>query len=103
MKKKVKKKVVRRYKMPQGVVGIVCIVLFLFSIMAVKGVELNKKSLEYSKQIARLEVAKKEAQKVKKELQIQEEYMKTDEYIKEMAKEKLNLVEKGEKIFKIQE
>lgn len=103
MKKKTRKKVVRRHRMPQGVIGIACIILFLFSIMAMKSIELNQKSHEYSKQIVKLEEAKKEAEKVKRELQIQEEYMKTDEYIKEMAKEKLNLVEKGEKIFKIEE
>lgn len=102
-KVKVQKKVVKRKRVPQGVISIVCIVFFLAAIMGMKGMELNEKKNEYSKQIERLELAKKDAEKVKKELQIQEEYMKTDEYIKEMAKEKLNLVEKGEKIFKIEE
>lgn len=103
MKRQARKNIIKRQKMPQGIAGIVCILLFLTLIMTVKGVELREKSQEYTKQIEKLEEAKKEAEKTKKELQAREEYMKTDEYIKEVAKEKLNLVEKGEKIFKIEE
>lgn len=85
---------------PKGAYSIICVILVLFISITIKSVELNQKSMQYAKQTAKLEKQIEEAEKKKRELEAKEEYMKTDEYIKEIAKEKLNLVEKGEKVFK---
>lgn len=93
-----RKKRVRRT--PRGAYSIICVILVLFVSITIKTVELNGKSDAYVKQTTKLEQQIEEAEKTKKELSAKEEYMKTDKYIKEIAKEKLNLVEKGEKVFK---
>lgn len=85
---------------PKGAYSIICVILVLFVSITIKSVELNQKSTQYAKQTAKLEKQIEEAEKTKSELEAKEEYMQTDEYIKEIAKEKLNLVEKGEKVFK---
>lgn len=54
---------------------------------------------EYEKQITQLKKEKKEADKRAEELKEYEEYVKTDEYIEEVAREKLGLVYKDEIIF----
>ena len=54
---------------------------------------------EYEKQITQLKKEKKETDKRAEELKEYEEYVKTDEYIEEVAREKLGLVYKDEIIF----
>lgn len=93
----------RKKKNSKGVYSIIFIVLILFITVSIKSVELNQKKDTYLKQTTKLEEQIKEAEKTQKSLAEQEAYMKTDKYIKSIAKEKLNLVEKNEIVFKAKE
>ena len=59
--------------------------------------KLDAQSLKEEKK--KLKKEKKEADKRAKELEEYEEYVKTDEYVEEVAREKLGLVYKDEIIF----
>lgn len=90
-------------KNSKGAFLIICIVLILFGAISIRSLELNQKKEDYNKQIANLQEEIEEAKETKDDLEKQEAYMKTDQYIKEIAKEKLNLVEKNEIVFKAKE
>ena len=93
----------RKGQNSKGVYCILCVILILFAGVAFQSVQLNAKAQDYEKQITKLEKQIEEEEQEKKNLAKQEEYMQTDEYIKETAKEKLNLVEKDEIVFKAKE
>lgn len=93
----------RKRKNTKGFFSIVCVVVLLFGAISVRSFELNQKKGQYDIEIANLKKDIKEAKKTKKELKEQEAYMKTDQYVKDIAKEKLNLVEKDEIVFKAKE
>ncbi len=61
---------------------------------------LKKEAREYLVQIDGLKEEKKKALERKKELEDYEDYVKTDEFVEETAREKLGLVYKNEIIFK---
>lgn len=81
------------------VFGVIVLSLVLCATLAYKRSELKGQEKEYSRQIAELEKEKKEAEKRVEELKEYKEYVKTDEYIEEVAREKLGLVYKDEIIF----
>lgn len=81
------------------VFGIIILTLIICTTLTYKRSELKTEEKEYSKQIAELEKEKKEATKRAEELKDYKEYVKTDEYIEEVAREKLGLVYKDEIIF----
>lgn len=64
---------------------------------------LKVKEREYAAQIKELEKQKKECSKEKKEIEEFKDYVKTDEYVEEIAREKFGLVHKGEIIFEPEE
>ena len=64
---------------------------------------LKAKGQEYAAQIKELEKQKKECSKEKKEIEEFKDYVKTDEYVEEVAREKFGLVHKGEIIFEPEE
>ena len=60
---------------------------------------LRAQGKEYASQISELKKEKKELTEKKKDLEAFKEYVKTDDYIEETAREKFGLVHKGEIIF----
>lgn len=81
------------------VFGIIILSLVLCFTFYYKRSSLKDQEKEYSRQITELKKEKKEADKRAKELEEYSEYVKTDEYIEEVAREKLGLVYKDEIIF----
>lgn len=90
--------VLRQHK--RSVVLIVAILVLLTGTLAVNAVGLFKKNQIYKQQEAELEAQIKEEKARTKEVEEYEEYVKTDEYIKDVAEDKLGLVDPNEIIFK---
>lgn len=79
----------------------ICAVLvFLSGVLAVSSIRLQAKNEEYKAQEAELEAQIKKEEKRSEEVDEFEEYVKTDDYIKDTAEDKLNLVDPNEIIFK---
>lgn len=80
---------------------IVCsILVMLTGVLSVNAVSLYGKKRLYSQQEAELRAQISEEQARAEEVKAYEEYVKTDEYIKDVAEEKLGLVDPNEIIFK---
>lgn len=95
-----KKRVSKRKRISRFTVfGIIVLSLVLCGTMAYNYSVLKTQQKEYSRQLAGLKKEKKEADKRAEELKEYEEYVKTDEYVEEVAREKLGLVYKDEIIF----
>ena len=79
----------------------ICVVLVcLTGALAVSSVRLQAKNAQYKAQEAELEEQIREEKERAGEIDEFEEYVKTDDYIKEMAEDKLNLVDPNEIVFK---
>lgn len=72
----------------------------LTGVLSVNAVSLYGKKRFYSQQEAELRAQISEEQARAEEVKAYEEYVKTDEYIKDVAEEKLGLVDPNEIIFK---
>ena len=94
-----KKKSRLRYH-KRSVVGISVILLLLARVLGVNSIMLRSKNQEYMQQEAELESQIQEQKDRSEEIADYEEYVKTDEFIKETAEEKLGLVDPNEVIFK---
>ena len=95
-----KKRTSRRKRISRFTVfGIIVLSVVICGTMAYKYSVLKTQEKEYSRQLAGLKKEKKEADKRAEELKEYEEYVKTDEYVEEVAREKLGLVYKDEIIF----
>ena len=79
---------------------ILLVVCILFAALFIGGYRLNQKIDSALATKAELEDQIKDEEARKEELEELEEYMKTDEYIREVAREKLGLVDEGDIIFK---
>lgn len=82
-----------------SVIVITCVLALLTTMFAVKGVSLQAKKRDYQAQAQELELQLQDAQAKKEEINELEKYVGTDEYIAEIAKEKLGLVYEGEILF----
>lgn len=79
----------------------ICMVLVVLSgVLAVSSVKLNAKNAQYKAQEEELEAQIKEEEQRAKEVKEFEEYVKTDDYIKDTAEEKLDLVDPNEILFR---
>lgn len=79
----------------------ICAVLVVLSgVLAVGSVKLNAKNAQYKAQEEELEAQIKEEEQRSKEVKEFEEYVKTDDYIKDTAEEKLDLVDPNEILFR---
>ncbi len=65
------------------------ILVLLVGVLAVNAVSLRSRNAQYKKQEAELEAQIKEEKKRAKEVEAYEAYVKTDDYVKEIAEEKL--------------
>ena len=74
--------------------------ILVLLVLAVNAVSLRSRNAQYKKQEAELEAQIKEEKKRAKEVEAYEAYVKTDDYVKEIAEEKLGLVDPNEIIFK---
>lgn len=72
----------------------------LLGVAGVGSVRLYARNESYKAQEAELQTQIEEAKKRSEEVKAYEEYVKTDEYIKDIAEEKLGLVDPNEIIFK---
>lgn len=80
---------------------IVCsILVMLTGVLSVNAVNLYGKKRLYNQQEAELRTQISEQQARAEEVEAYEAYVKTDEYIKDVAEEKLGLVDPNEIIFK---
>ena len=79
----------------------ICAVLVCMTVMlAVGSMRLQAKNAQYKAQEAELQEQIREQEDRAKEIDEFEEYVKTDDYIKEMAEDRLNLFDPNEIVFK---
>lgn len=81
------------------VLGVLLVALALCTTLTYKQSELKAQGKEYTSQLQELKKQKKALKKEKEDLKDFKEYVKTDEYIEEVARDKLGLVYKDEVIF----
>ncbi len=79
---------------------ILLVVCILFAALFIGGYRLNKKIDNALAIKSGLEDQIKDEETRKQEIEELEEYMKTDEYIREVARDKLGLVDDGDIIFR---
>ena len=93
MKKSVKKR-------QTGILVITLAVLALFAVLFTRGLELKKKRDQLTEELNEKNNKYEIALEHKEDLKYMKEYMSTLEYIKDVAREKLGLVDKDDVIFK---
>lgn len=83
-----------------SVFSISCVIVLLAIILSVASISLREKNQTYKAQEAELEAQLEEENVRAEEIDALEEYVGTDEYIEDVAKEKLGLVNPNEILFK---
>jgi len=83
-----------------SVLSISAIIVLLAVVLSAGGISLQKKNKAYKAQQAELQAQLKEEEKRAEEIDALEEYVGTDEYIEDVAKEKLGLINPNEILFK---
>lgn len=95
-KKKNRKKIANNYL---GMLAISVIVLLLLGGLAMKSQTLRSRIAVYDAQAAELEQQIADEEERTKEIDKQKEYMQTDEYAAEVARDRLGLVKNNEIVF----
>lgn len=90
--------VLRQHK--RSVIVITAILILLTGTLSVNAVGLYRKNKVYKQQEVELKAQIEEEKARAKEVEEYEVYVKTDEYIKDVAEDKLGLVDPNEIIFK---
>lgn len=90
----------RRQSHKRSVMMISMVLLLLCGVLTVNSVTLQAKNDSYKEQERELTEQIEEQKARSEEIKDYEEYVKTDEYIKETAEDKLGLVDPDEIIFK---
>lgn len=90
----------RRKSRRGGAVSVSLIVIVFLIVMAVQIVQLKDKETAYAKQKAEAQQQLDDEQTRSEEIQDLYQYMKSDEYIEDVAKSKLGLAYPNEIIFK---
>lgn len=88
---------VRQYRI--SICGIIGVLLLLAAMLGVRGMTLKAKNDEYRIQEAQLEAQVAEQERREQELDELEEYVGSDEYVADVAKDKLGLAYEDEIIF----
>lgn len=83
-----------------SVLSISCVIVLLAVILLVASISLREKNQTYKAQEAELEAQLEEENVRAEEIDALEEYVGTDEYVEDVAKEKLGLVNPNEILFK---
>ena len=84
----------------RSVLAVSAVVLLLFVVISVNSVSLKAKEEHYQAQEQELEEQIREEKARTKEIEELSEYVGTDEYVEDVAKEKLGLIHENETIFK---
>lgn len=92
-----KKKMKESSKISMRIITVV--VLVLFCVLTYKTIELKQQVSEYQTTIDGYNKDIKELKKERKEIEELRDYVNTDSYVEEMAREKLGLVYKNEIVF----
>ena len=96
-----RKKNIKRGKQSRaGIWSVSIIVLALVLIISYRCIELYDKNLNYEAQEDKLETQLEDEQTRQEEISDYQEYVGTDEYVEDVARAKLGLVNKGEIVFK---
>lgn len=90
----------RRHRSRFGAMSVMLAVFLLLICMSCMSRNLEKKNASYSEQVAQLTSKIEEESARTQEIEDLEEYMKTDEYIEDVARDKLGLVYEDETVFK---
>lgn len=93
MKKKKKKKY-------HSYIFVLLVLFLMVTIVGIGMIKQRKILMRYEEQAASLQEEIRSEKERQKEIDSLEEYVKTDEYIKEVAREKLGLIDPNEIIFK---
>ena len=93
----------KRRRKNAGTVSITIIVLAFLAVMAGQICKLKQKDSDYQAKEAELQQEKQDETQRSSELDDLEEYMKSSQYIEDVAKSKLGLTYKNEIIFKEKE
>ena len=88
----------RHYK--RSILMICMVLVFLMGALGVSSLSLYAKNSEYKEQEEELQAQIEEEEQRSKEIDEFEEYVKTDDYIKKTAEDKLGLVDPDEIVFK---
>lgn len=91
------RKAVRQHRL--SMIGICTVLLLLTVVLGIESISLNAKNREYQTAETELEAKLEEAQAKSDELEDLEEYVGSDEYIAEVAKDKLGLAHENEILF----
>ena len=83
-----------------SVLSIYCVIVMLAVILSIASISLREKNQTYKSQEAELEAQLQEENVRAEEIDALEEYVGTDEYVEDVAKEKLGLVNPNEILFK---
>lgn len=83
--------------------SITFVVAILFITMMTKSISVEKQLSQYQQEMQELEGKITEETERTKEIDDMKEYMETDEYAEEVARDKLGLVKDNEIVFKEQE
>lgn len=75
------------------------VLVLLAVVLGVNAIDMRSKNENYKQQEAELKAQIKEQEDRAEEIEEFEEYVKTDEYIKQVAEEKLGLVDPNEILF----
>lgn len=93
------RKRVQRHK--RSVLAISAVILLLVVMVSVNGMTLRAKEKAYKIQASELEEQIQAEKDRASEIEGLEDYVGTDEYVEDVAREKLGLVHEGEIIFKV--
>lgn len=88
----------RYHKKSMVIIGMVLVLLT--GVLGVSAVSLKNQNREYIRQETELKAQIQKEKERSEEVEAYEEYVRTDDYIKETAEEKLGLVDPNEIIFK---
>lgn len=78
----------------------ITVMLVILAAVSVRGLQLQKELTGYQEKKAELEQQIAEEEQRTKDIEEYSKYTKTDEYVEEVARDKLGLVKQGEIIFK---
>lgn len=90
----------RRNSNRRGMVCISAIVGVLLITLAFQSRKLEAKNVLYTQQLAQVNDQLASEKERTQEIENMEEYMKTDEYVEDVARDKFGLVYEGETVFK---
>lgn len=84
----------------RSVMAVIAVIVMLSVVVTANGMSLREKEKAYEAQVSELEKEISQEKARASEIDELEQYVGTDEYIEEVAREKLGLVYKNEIIFK---